>query len=96
MLTVISNNFGASENDIILMPKQTRYFTVMFGQINVTTTAEEYRRAPFLEVKVQEDFQIGKSREAAAYVIRGDGETNDATWPPGPGRDSTSPSPRAR
>ena len=79
MLTVISNNFGASENDIILMPKQTRYFTVMFGQINVTTTAEEYRRAPFLEVKVQEDFQIGKSREAAAYVIRGDGETNDAT-----------------
>ena len=43
MLTVISNNFGASENDIILMPKQTRYFTVMFGQINVTTTSEEYR-----------------------------------------------------
>jgi len=58
MFTVISNNFGASESDIILMPKQTNDYAVLFGQINVTTTGEEYRRAPFLEVTVEEDFLI--------------------------------------
>lgn len=79
MFTVISNNFGASESDIILMPKQTNDYAVLFGQINVTTTGEEYRRAPFLEVTVEEDFLIGKSREAAVYVIRGNAETHEIT-----------------
>ena len=79
MYTVISNNFGASENDITLMPKQTEFYTVLFGQVNVTTTAEEYRRAPYLEITVQEDFLIGKSREAAVYVLRGNGDDHDIT-----------------
>ena len=79
MYTVISNNFGAGENDIILMPKQTNDYAVLFGQVNVTTTNEEYRRAPYLEITVQEDFLIGKSREAAAYVLRGNGDPHDGT-----------------
>ena len=79
MLTVISNNFGVDNDSILLMPKQTSDLVVLFGQISVDTTKEEYRRVPFLDVKVQEDFPFDKSMESAAYVISGNGDSHDAT-----------------
>lgn len=79
MLTVISNNFGADNDSILLKPKQTSDLVVLFGQLSVDTTKEEYRRAPFLQVEVQENFPFDKCMESAAYVIRGTGDTHDVT-----------------